>query len=284
MGKKRVERSIEIREFDISSMRPNCKICCVGRPNSGKSSVMNYIMYYWKYLFSTVLVFNGTENETKFYEGPDPSNPKIPPLYIYDDFETYGEPIITEFVIRLKIIKNKMLSKEISENDGWSMLICDDISDNADIMKKKIFKTLMKMGRHWPMMFMIGMQYPADLSTQMRSAFDYVFIMECNEEKTLKSIFENYAGAFSNFRDFQDVMKQVAINYGALVIDNTIKTQSTDIGSRVFYFKPPFPIPNFKFGCSAYRIKSDEEYNKDYDPVDELLNPSAPPEKKKKKK
>jgi hypothetical protein len=289
MPRKREARTIEVREFKIKNMRPNCKIALIGRPNSGKSTVIDYLLCYWNHLFSTALVFNGTENETQFYQNNHESygcdnvkNPKIPPIYIDDDFEENGERMVKDFVIRMKIIQTKIKNGEIPPHEGWGLLVCDDMSENSDIMKKKVFKTLMKMGRHWPMMFIFGMQNPVDLSTQLRAAFDYVFLMECNEEKTMRSIHENYAGKFTNFRDFEDVMKQVAVNFGALVIDNTVKTNSGKIEDYIFYFKPPYPAPEYHFGCPLYRKKNEKEYDTNYDPINDLLEDNPTTNKKKK--
>ncbi len=265
MQRRKEKAEIAIKSFDITKMRPNSKAVMIGPPGTGKSSLIDNIIYFLSHHFATAKIFSGTENENNFYEGGNPRKPKIPAYYIWDELI---EDEIIKFMQRQKLVLSE--AKKGASINEWSMLICDDVSDDTKILNKRIFKTLLKLGRHWKCLFLFAMQYPCDLHPNLRSSFDYVFIMQTNDDKTLEILHKNFGSIIQNFYDFKDIMKQVAKNYGALVIDRTNR-ESNKIEDKVFYYQPVYPIPRFEFGCDEYRAKAAKEYNYEYDVGDELL-------------
>ncbi len=123
------------------------------------------------------------------------------------------------------------------------------------------------------------MQYPADLKPTLRAGFDYVFIMQTSDDKSLTLLHDNFASEIRDYNDFKDIMEQVAKNFSALVIDRT-KREAKNIEDKIFYYKPPHPLPSYQFGCKEFREKAIKEYNKHYDPTDELIE-SVPIKKRK---
>ncbi len=266
MGKRKEHSNIEIREFKMDKMRPNCKIALVGPPGTGKSSVINSILWYFSHYFAAAKVFSGTEDENHFYEGDNPKKPKIPNYYIWNELD---EQEVINYVKRQKYVMNE--AKKDPKINPWSMLICDDVSDDSQLLNKRVFRSIIKLGRHWKMMFIFAMQYPADLKPTLRAGFDYVFIMQTEDDKSLTHLHENFASEIRDFHDFKDILEQVAKNFAALVIDRTNR-ESSKLEDKIFYFQPPYPIPDFEFGCTEFREKAKREYNVNYDPTDELID------------
>lgn len=274
---KREKRTIELKEFRIDKLRPNSKIALIGPPGTGKSSVIDSILWYFAHFFPVAKVFSGTEDTNHFYEGPEPKKSKIPAYYIWEELD---EDEIKRFLKRQRILTHK--SKTDPSINPWGMLICDDVSDDRKMLNKKVFQTIMKMSRHHSLLFALVMQYACDCSASMRSAFDYIFIMQTTDLKSLENIHTNFASDIRDYKDFVDIMKQVAKNFAALVIDRTNR-DSNKLEDRVYYYQPPFPIPTFQFGCKEYRRKHDLEYNYEYDPVDDLLDEEDEKPKRKRR-
>ena len=79
------------------------------------------------------------------------------------------------------------------------------------------------------------MQHAMGLPPVLRNNLDYVFIFRNNIVKERQKIYDNYAGMFTNFEVFNQVMNQCTENYECLVID--CKTQSNKIEDQVFWYK-----------------------------------------------
>ena len=272
MPPKRLPRTLNIREWDISLIEPNSRIALIGMSGSGKSSIIDAILYHWAYLYPVYKVFSGTETENHFYEGDDPHNPKIPGYYIYDELD---ENEIIKFIKRARLVTN--LHQKNNSINPYSALICDDVSDDSQLLNKRIFKQIMKKSRHWSTLFMFAMQYPADLKPTLRGNFNYVFIMKEDVEKSKRSIHENYATVISDYRDFEDILSQITEDYTALVIDKNNKTNKLE--DCIFFYKAPYPIPHYQCGCTEFREKAKKEHNYKYDAVDEILDAPVPKKK-----
>ena len=94
------------------------------------------------------------------------------------------------------------------------------------------------------------MQYSLGIPPEMRSNFDYIFLLAEDFTNNRKRLYEHYAGMFPDFASFNDAFSVLTEDYGCMVINNKIHT--TDITEKVFWFKAK-ETPNFTTGSKRYK-------------------------------
>ncbi len=252
-------QTIKIKEFDLNRISPNSKnymdgemrgtkIIIVGKPSTGKSTLVKTILYQKRNIIPVALIMSGTEDSNGSYKK------FIPDSFIYN---SYREDVLEKFVDRQKLaIKNLP--------NPYAALVIDDLGDQPSNFRRPLQLSLFKNGRHLQIMYVLALQYSMDVFPAIRASTDFVFIFKENNLRFRKSLHENYAGAVGDFATFCSVMDQITEDRTALVIDNT--TQSNDLSETVFWFnaKDYLPPETFEFGAPAYREFHNERYNPEY--------------------
>jgi len=248
---------LEIKKFSIQDMVDHCTICMIAKRASGKSYLTREIMYHKKTLPSAVAI-SRTEKLNKFYSD------FIPDSFIYSE---YDPEILSRIYERQSIMnednkKRKELDKK--EKDDRLMLIMDDcMSSKGTWLKDPNILELFFNGRHHHLSFILTMQFSLGIPPELRSNFDYIFLLAEDITSNRKRLYEHYAGMFPTFDIFQQVFSDLTENYGCMVIDNRI--HSKNITDKVFWYKAK-QVPEFKIGiykCLKFHEKLyDEEWDK----------------------
>jgi len=242
-------RTVDIHELPMHKIPPNSKVVVIGKPATGKSTVIRDIIKAHAHHFPVAKVFSGTEENNHFYEEMFPS---------LNIFSEYSEEEMENFVKR-----QKLAMRDNPENPR-ALLILDDCSDDPKFFARPLFQKFYKNGRQWEMMFILALQYGMDIRPVIRTNIDYTFIAREPNEKNRKAIYENYATIVGSYQDFCDVMDQLTEDYHFLVINNRI--QSNDISKCVFYYKARIHKDQFKIGCDEYKQWAEQRYNPNYVP------------------
>lgn len=217
------------------STQGGSKIVFIGKPGTGKSTLIKYILYTKMDLIPIAVIMNGTEKDTGFYTGMFPS------LFVYNE---YNENAISAFIERQDRAKKNL-------TNPWGLLLLDDCTEDKKIFKSTVQQSLFKNGRHWKALYFISLQYSVDLPTSLRTCVDGSFIFKEHNEKILKGLYENYAGIFPTFNIFKAYMETVTGDYTALYIDSQNQSRK-EWYDCVYYVKAPI-INDFKFGSNEYR-------------------------------
>lgn len=238
--------TIDIKELDLEIIKPNNtsymdpsstghKICIIGKPGTGKTTLLTSIIYNKRHIFPMGTVISGSEDSNHYYQQIFNKH------FVYD---TYDENVCDRFIQRQKI------AKEHLENP-WGLLILDDCTDKPYVFKRPIQHALFKKGRHWKMLYILAMQYAIDIPPAIRVSTDGCFILREPNIKERKKIWENYAGVIPDFKLFCTLMDQITVDFTAIYVDNSI--QSNDYRDCVFWYKAKPVPPDFKFGAKSYR-------------------------------
>jgi hypothetical protein len=114
-------------------------------------------------------------------------------------------------------------------------------------------------------MFMITMQFALGIPPNLRTNIDYVFILRENIISNRKRIYDHYAGMFSTFDEFCQVMDACTENFECLVINNNSK--SNKIEDQVFWYKADSHA-DFRIGAPEFWEMHNRNYNNNEDEED----------------
>ena len=243
---------LRLKRFSIKDMVEHATIAMIAKRASGKSYLTREILYHKRDLPSAVVI-SRTEKLNKFY------GEFIPDSYIFDNFDT---DILTRIYSRQAKCSedNDKRSKDgKKQKDDRLMLIMDDcMSSKGTWVKDQNILELFFNGRHHHVSFILTMQFSLGIPPELRSNFDYIFLLGEDFISNRKRLYEHYAGMFPTFDIFQQVFNEVTADYGCMVINN--KIHSKKLEDKVFWYKAS-PVPDFKIGNRLYKKYSDKFFD-----------------------
>jgi GTPase SAR1 family protein len=253
---KDIEDEDDIKEFNFDMINPNSitfnqggsKIIVVGKPGTGKSTLLKSLLYNKRNLITVGCILSGSESANNFY------SQFFPPLFIYNE---YSEDAIALFRQR------QLLAIKHLEEQQWAVLIVDDCCDNVTVFKKPLQQDMFKNGRHYKMLYILSLQYVLDIPPAIRTNVDGVFIFRETNIETLKKIYTNFAGIIPTFEKFKELMIKYTENYSALYINNSI--QSNKWQDCVFWFRATPAPEDFKFGSREMWFFNNTRYDTSYE-------------------
>jgi len=242
--------NINIKYFDPSVMKKGAVVMVIGRRGSGKSTMCSDILSYQRSAKRGICI-SATERANPFWAA------HIPKCFLYDEFDSD----ITKSLFKMQ----RKCKKELGYAEQ-SFAIYDDLMFNRNFIKDKTTKQVLFNGRHDNIFCLITTQYLTDVPPNIRSNVDYVIIMRDNIRNNREKVYTYFAGMFSTFAAFDEVMMACTQNHEALVIDQTCL--SYDISDSVFFYKA---TPNLKYKvCSKIYWQSDQNNFKDSDDEEDV--------------
>jgi len=247
------EITYRIKELDVNQLRPRnvdddgVKYAMIGKPGTGKSSLIKAYMHAKRHIFPVGIFCNGTEDSTQFF------TKHAPDLFIHPLSIT----LVEAFIKRQKIARQHL-------SNPWSLFITDDCMDDTKIFTKPPFKYLFKNGRHLKMSYIMSLQYSIDVKPDIRACIDGTFILRESNERFRKNLYENYASIIPSYSEFKAILDGITGDYTSLFIDN--RSTSNNVEDCVYYYKANLSSidPDFKFGCPEYWDFSKQRYNPNY--------------------
>jgi hypothetical protein len=261
---------LQIKRFNIEDMCEHATIAMIAKRASGKSYLTRELLYHKRDIPSAIAI-SRTEKLNKFYSD------FIPDSFIFSEYE----PDILSRIYQRQAIMNednarrKKIGKR--EKDDRLMLIMDDcMSSKGTWLKDPNILELFFNGRHHHLSFILTMQFSLGIPPELRSNFDYIFLLAEDINSNRKRLYEHYAGMFPTFDVFCNVFSHLTADYGCMVINNRI--HSPNIADKVFWYKAR-EVPNFQLGSERYikyhKHSYDKEWNKRlavFDPMTALAH------------
>ena len=248
---------LRIRELNIESIPPatstmynenqgGAKIVVIGKPGTGKTTLISSLLYAKKNIFPIGMVMSGTEDSNGYYKKIFPST------FVYNKLE---ESKIEDFIKRQKIAKKHL-------HNPWAVLLLDDCTDDPKLFNKPLFHGLYKNGRHWKMWYILSLQYCMDIKPVIRTNIDGTFILREPNLKNRRNLWENYASIIPDFSLFCTILDQITDDYTALYINNT--NQSNKLEDCIFWYKGKIPPNDWKFGSKDFWKFHGKRYDRQY--------------------
>jgi hypothetical protein len=254
---------IPIKKFNINDMVDHCTIAMIAKRASGKSFLAREIMFLKKNI-ATSIAISRTEKLNSFY------SEFIPDSYIFSEYSSEILSKIYERQAYMNEDNKKRIKLGKEPKDDSLMLIMDDcMSSKGTWLKDPNILELFFNGRHHHISFILTMQYSLGIPPEMRSNFDYIFLLAEDIISNRKRLYDHYAGMFPSFDIFQQVFSDVTENFGIMVINNRIK--SNVITDKVFWYRAK-NVPAFKVGSKKFQKYHNNVYNSEWNKRIELFN------------
>lgn len=257
---------LQIKQFKIEDMCEHATICMIAKRASGKSYLTREIMYNKRSIPSAIAI-SRTEKLNAFYSN------FIPDSYIYSE---YDSDILSRIYERQSVLNEENKKREQnkkSPKDDRLMIIMDDcMSSKGTWLKDPNILELFFNGRHHHLSFILTMQFSLGIPPELRSNFDYIFLLAEDMTSNRKRLYEHYAGMFPTFDIFQQVFTNITEDYGVMVINNRI--HSKNIEDKVFWYKAK-EVPDFEIGNKKYKKFHSSSYDKEWNKRINYFNPNS---------
>lgn len=131
------------------------------------------------------------------------------------------------------------------------ILLClDDCLYDRQVLRSPSIREIFFNGRHMGITFIALAQYCMDISPDLRTQIDYLFVMKENIISNRNKLWKYLFGCVQNFDDFSAIMDRCTQNYECLCLDNTLN--SSAVRDCVFWYKASVDIKSFKLGSSSF--------------------------------
>lgn len=268
------DTTIALDEFKLETLVHNSegefinpRICMIAKSGSGKSWVVRNIMYYMREIpCGTVIA--PTDKMTKFYDD------FVPTCFIHHEYKPAVIPRVLERQKMMLKMNEARVEQGKAKKDPRAFLIMDDCMSAKHLwLKDPNILSIMNEGRHFQLTYILTMQYCLGIQPELRSQFDFIFLLGEDGASQRKKLYEHWAGVFPKFDVFEQIFNQVTDNYGCMVINNRIK--SIDIRKKVFWFRAK-KTPDFRVGNELFTRFNAKHFDKHYeDRKNQFVNLSA---------
>lgn len=256
---------LPIKKFNINEMVEHCTIAMIAKRATGKSFLTREIMYQKKNIAAAIAI-SRTEKLNGFYTD------FIPDSYIYSEYTSDILSRIYERQAQMNEDNKRRVKEGKRAKDDSIILIMDDCMADKKWLKDPNITEMFFNGRHHHLSFILTMQYAVGIPPEMRSNFDYIFLLAEDTINNRKKLYEHYAGMFPTFDIFQQVFSDLTENYGMMVINNRV--HSKNITDKVFWYKAK-TVPTFQVGCNRFRKFHDKAYDSNWNRRLEVFDPNT---------
>jgi hypothetical protein len=235
---------LHLRKFVMASVATDATVAVIGKRRCGKTFLVCDLLYQHHRELSIGAVISHSDYSAI-----------VPPRFIHQEY-TGSERRHCDGTLSYQADTTMNLAEHVLEQQrrrrqpveaaaaDCPVLVLDDCLYDTACTRDRNLRYLFG-GR---CMCVITLPYPMDLSPDLRTTIDYVFILRENMVNNRRHVYERYAGGtggtFPTLDVFCQVMDQCTQNYGCLVIDNRCK--SDRIEDKVFWYvaerRPQFRI------------------------------------------
>jgi energy-coupling factor transporter ATP-binding protein EcfA2 len=258
---------INFSKFKIDEIDLNAKICIIGRPGCGKTSIIKHIIYMHRDRFSKALLMSGTTESSNDFSGI------IPDIFVHGG---YNAALLDNFWEKQKRLVRKR-GKGFPGNQCLIML--DDLMHDTSWVNSKTIADIFMNGRHYDTLFIVAMQYCMGIKPALRACLDYIFICREPNQNNKRKLLEHYCGVFPDVKTFSRVLDALTVDYQCIVVKQR-KNLSPRIEDGIFWWKAKLHKGDFKIGSLAMWEFHQKEYNPRYQEMEFENKDSSNPRRK----
>ena len=258
---------INFSKFKIDEIDLNSKICMIGKPSSGKTSLIKHLIYIHRDKFAKALLMSGTTESSDDFKGI------IPDVFVHSG---YNADVLDKFWEKQKQLVRKR-GKGYPGNQA--LIILDDLMHDTSWTTSRTVADIFMNGRHYDTLFIVAMQYCMGIKPALRSCLDYIFICREPNVSNKKKLLEHYCGVFPDIKTFSRVLDALTADYQCVVVKQR-KNLSPKIEDNIFWWKAKIHKDDFKIGSLAMWEFHQREYNPRYHETEVADNNGSNPRRK----
>lgn len=239
------EETLQLHEYDpMNMLRHNSRILCVGQSGSGKTVMMQYLLYCLAKKLDMCVVFCPTRDTRQEYEQ------HVPKCNVFPSFDKKQLGKICD--------AQKKLSQRIGEAETRGLahaplrkicVVLDDCMFDKAEMSGKAMRYLMMNGRHDNFCFLNGVQYVVDFPKDLRSQIDVVVVFPEANFEYRDPLRKNLLGVFKSDEQLVRTFNEGLRSNEALVFDTKAYREKRP---HLFFCKAMFPLPKFRVGSDLF--------------------------------
>jgi hypothetical protein len=241
--------NIRLHEYDpMTMMRHDATVLVVGQRGSGKTVMMQYLLYCMAKRLDTWVVFCPTRDTRQEYEK---CIPKCNVHAVYDK-KLLGKICDAQKQLSPLVIgeKKEGEGEEEKKKEGEGLrrvgIILDDcMFDKAEIGGKAM-RYLMMNGRHDNFFYLNGVQYIVDFPKDLRSQVDTVIVFPEANLEYREPLRKNLLGVFQTDEQLVRTFKEGLKAHEALVFDSRAYREKRP---HLFFCKAQLELPAFRAGA-----------------------------------
>lgn len=131
------------------------------------------------------------------------------------------------------------------------ILLClDDCLYDRNVLRSQAIREIFFNGRHMGITFVVLAQYCMDISPDLRTQIDYLFVMKENIVSNRQKLWKYLFGCVQNFDDFSAIMDRCTQNFECLCLDNTLNSGA--VQECVFWYKASLDVEAFRLGAPVF--------------------------------
>lgn len=228
------EGTLRVRKFNIRSLKTDRRVLIVGKPGTGKSTLLKCLCYYVADRFDAALAMSPTQDSIDMFRE------FLPDSCIYEEFDG-GK--IQEIIKVLRTLNFQHKYPRVA-------IFLDDCMADKKNLNSKAIRDIHMNGRHLRMLFVNIVQYMMDVNCALRGQVDYVFAMRESSLNARLNLYKNFFGVFDTFQDFCTVLDACTENNECLVLDNTARTNRVE--DMVFWYTARVDHPRYLLGSRPF--------------------------------
>ena len=203
-----------IEQFDLNRMVDNPAIVMIAKRGSGKTVVSKTILEHFN--IPNKIIISKAESFSSYYG------------HIFPEADVYHEykPEIIKGHLTKKILDNNNLSEK-------SVIVLDNcLSSIKSWIREQPILELLYNHKHYNTSYILTMQYPLGIPDDLRSGFDYVFLLADESAINQKKMYEQYGNMFASFEEFKHTFNEITKDFSCMVIDNRNR--------KIYSYKAPY--------------------------------------------
>ena len=253
---------VRVRKFDVSTIKSDRIILAVGKRGSGKSRLLEDLLYNLRDRFDYVLGMCPTMESSMMLRRC------MPNACVYNRFSPAKLELLVQTACELAA-KNK---------ERHFLVVLDDVLYDKAVLRSKAFRYLFFNGRHCKICLAILCQYLVDMPPDLRSNVDYIFSMKETVLANRMKLYKMFFGVFASFADFEACFERCTQNFESICLDNTL--QSTSPSDCIFWYKANISLPEFHLGARVF-YDLEEQYRRPEGSAPAMQIDDSEPVKKK---
>lgn len=215
--------TLDLNQFDITSMKPRSACLVYGRRDTGKTFLVKDLLYHQNINVGFALVNN--EHEAEFY------SEFMPKEFIHEGFNT---SVIKNMLNRQKTMIQRNRTQMPVNLPAY--LVLDHCIYDTTLRDDENMRFLFLNHRCLCLMPIITFSYPLQLPSPYRYNANYIFILAENYIDNRRRLYDIYADkVVPTFELFCQLLDRYTENYGCLVIN--ISSKKAELKDAVFWYR-----------------------------------------------